>query len=93
VPFDFVVARNQTTWRQHFQLPALRKNAKERGTYCVGDASEIKSLGHPPNAKSLLNLDRYAKLVGESLNGIGRDSMHRLPEAFLLDRSRERGGR
>jgi hypothetical protein len=24
------------------------KNAKERGTRCVGNASEIKSLGHPP---------------------------------------------
>src|SRR5271168_4007756 len=24
------------------------KNAKERGTHGVGDASEIKSLGHPP---------------------------------------------
>ena len=44
-------------------------------------------------AKSLLNLDRYAKLVGEPLNGIGRDSMHCLSEAFLLDRFRERGCR
>jgi hypothetical protein len=25
-----------------------QKNAKERGTHCVGNARRIKSLGHPP---------------------------------------------
>jgi hypothetical protein len=28
--------------------PALRKLREGRGTHCVGDASEIKSPGHPP---------------------------------------------
>jgi len=43
------------TWRRHFRLPPLRqaqgrlfaKNAKERGTHCVGNARKIKSPGHP----------------------------------------------
>jgi transposase InsO family protein len=29
-------------------LPALRKKREGRGTLCISDASEIKSLGHPP---------------------------------------------
>ncbi len=33
---------------QALRIPALRKVREERGTHCVGDASEIKSLGHPP---------------------------------------------
>jgi hypothetical protein len=28
---------------------ALRKLREERGTLCVGEASEIRGLGHPPN--------------------------------------------
>jgi hypothetical protein len=34
---------------QAFVVPALRKKREGRGTHCVGDASEIKSLGHPPD--------------------------------------------
>jgi hypothetical protein len=33
-----------------FAVPALRKEREGRGTHCVADASEIKSLGHPPVA-------------------------------------------
>jgi hypothetical protein len=33
---------------QAFPTPALRKEREGRGTRCVGDAGEIKSLGHPP---------------------------------------------
>jgi hypothetical protein len=29
-------------------VPALRKVREGRGTHCIGEASEIKSLGHPP---------------------------------------------
>jgi hypothetical protein len=29
-------------------VPALRQEREGRGTLCVGVASEIKSLGHPP---------------------------------------------
>jgi len=32
--------------------PALRKVREGRGTHCVSDASEIKSLGHPPSSKA-----------------------------------------
>ena len=34
-----------------FPTPALRKRREGQGTHCVGDASEIKSLGHPPKGK------------------------------------------
>jgi hypothetical protein len=44
-------------------------------------------------ANLLLDLDRYAKRVGKPLNGIVRDSMHRLSEALLLDCFRERSRR
>jgi hypothetical protein len=30
-----------------FPTPALRREREGRGTHCVADASEIKSLGHP----------------------------------------------
>jgi hypothetical protein len=33
---------------QPFVVPVLRKGREGRGTHLVGDASEIKSLGHPP---------------------------------------------
>jgi hypothetical protein len=39
---------------QAFPCPALRKKREGRGTHSVGDASEIKSLGHPP--PSLVNI-------------------------------------
>jgi hypothetical protein len=29
------------------QYPPFAKNAKERGTHCVGNARKIKSPGHP----------------------------------------------
>ena len=32
------------SWR-----PPFAKNAKDGARHCVGDASEIKSLGHPPS--------------------------------------------
>ena len=32
-----------------FQIPALCKVRKGRGTHCVFGASEVKSLGHPPS--------------------------------------------
>ena len=34
---------------QAFPTPALRKVREGRGTRRVGDANEIKSLGHPPD--------------------------------------------
>ena len=33
---------------QALVVPALRKEREGRGTRCVGDANEIKRLGHPP---------------------------------------------
>ncbi len=35
-----------------FPTPALRKEREGRGTRCVGDASEIKSLPHSPLGSS-----------------------------------------
>jgi hypothetical protein len=40
--------RDQTHLAPAFPTPALRNKREGRGTHCVGDASEIKSLGHPP---------------------------------------------
>jgi hypothetical protein len=37
------------TWRRHFRLPPFAKNAKGRGTHCVGNARKIKGLGRPPS--------------------------------------------
>jgi hypothetical protein len=39
---------DQTTGGRHFRLPPFAKNAKDGAPRCVGDAIEIKSLGHPP---------------------------------------------
>jgi restriction system protein len=39
---------DQTHFAPTFPTPALRKNAKERGTHCFGNARKIRSLGHPP---------------------------------------------
>lgn len=38
------------TLRRQFRLPPFAQNAKDGGTHCVGDASEIKSRGHAPRA-------------------------------------------
>jgi hypothetical protein len=35
----------QINFAPAFPTPALRKKREERGTHCVGDAREIKSLG------------------------------------------------
>jgi hypothetical protein len=45
-------------WRRHFRLPPFAKNAKERGTHCVGNARKIKSLGHSP-----ANIQRRNRLM------------------------------
>jgi len=45
VLFDFVVDTCSTLVAPAFPTPALRKRREERGTHCVGDANEIKSLG------------------------------------------------
>jgi len=39
---------------QALPTPALRKVREGRGTHCVGDAGEIKSLGHPPVEPTLV---------------------------------------
>ena len=40
------------------------KNAKERGTHGVGDASEIKSLSHPPLVESVFDTYLTSKFFG-----------------------------
>jgi hypothetical protein len=39
---------------KHFRVPPFAKNAMDRAPILFGDASEIKSLGHPP--PSLVNI-------------------------------------
>jgi site-specific recombinase XerD len=38
----------QTPSRMRSWYPPFAKNAKDGAPHCVGDAREIKSLGHPP---------------------------------------------
>ena len=44
---DLLWWRYQTPSTHAFRLPPLQRT-QERGTHCVADADEIKSLGHPP---------------------------------------------
>ena len=55
-------------------VPALRKLREGRGTRGVGNTSEIKSLGHPPERR-------------ESLRAIFFDYVHQLREQSLSDDS------
>jgi hypothetical protein len=48
VPFDLLCSGVLKRSAQAFSTPALRKVREGRGTRCLGDASEVKSLGHPP---------------------------------------------
>ena len=43
---DFVPWRSFTAGARGTR--PFAKSTKERGTHCVGDASEIESMGHPP---------------------------------------------
>ena len=38
----------EPTWCRRLRLPPFAKGAKDGAPHCVGDASEIKSMGHPP---------------------------------------------
>jgi hypothetical protein len=60
------------TWCRHFRLPPFAKNAKERGTHCVGDASEIKSLGLPPvtTGRRLLITDASRRTFESALDRV-----------------------
>ncbi len=44
-----------------FQVPALRKGAKEGGTHFVFGPSEIKSLGHTPQLCPAIDAPTQAK--------------------------------
>jgi hypothetical protein len=37
--------------RKHFRVPPFAKNAKDGGAHSVGDDSEIKSEGRPPDER------------------------------------------
>jgi hypothetical protein len=50
LPDATFVRSAQTPLRMRLRYPPFAKNAKERGTHCVGNARKIKSLGHPPRA-------------------------------------------
>jgi hypothetical protein len=51
VLFDFVVdTRSNPLAAGISDSRPFAKNAKERGTHCVGNAPKIKSLGRPPEA-------------------------------------------
>jgi len=50
VLYDLLRSDGINRHAQAFPCPALRKEREGRGTHSVGDASEIKSLGHPPPA-------------------------------------------
>jgi len=43
------------------------KNAKERGTRCIGEAGGIKSLGHPPHDR-ILKVARTVADLEDSAN-------------------------
>ena len=47
VLYDLLRSDRINRHAQAFPCPALRKEREGRGTHSVGDASEIKSLGHP----------------------------------------------
>ena len=51
------------TWSRHFRLPPFAKNAKERGTHCVGKARKIKSAGHPAECLETSGWDCACTLV------------------------------
>jgi len=46
----------QTPLRMRSWCPPFANNAKDVAPHCVGDASEIKSLGHPPPRRYLGNV-------------------------------------
>ncbi len=48
VLFDLLSTRDQSHLAPAFPTP-FAKNAKERGTHCVGNARKIKSPGYPAN--------------------------------------------
>ena len=69
-----------------FVVPALRKVREGRGTRCVGDAKQIKSLGHPPLAYVLTMGDvsrfprgkqvaSYLGLIPRELSSGGRQKL------------------
>jgi len=55
--------RDQTRLARHFRFPPLAKNAKERGTHCVGNARKINSPGQPAERLWTSSCDRACTLV------------------------------
>jgi hypothetical protein len=50
LPTQLFAGSAQNPLRMRLWYPPLRKNAKDGTLLCVGDASGIKSLGHPPSS-------------------------------------------
>ncbi len=71
-----------------FPTPALRKRREGQGTHCVGDASEIKSLGHPPSY--LRFLQGWAAMLHALLDLRRRDMDKKLALAFPTPALRKR---
>jgi hypothetical protein len=59
--FGSPVARGDQPLAPAFPTPALRKEREGRGTHFVADASEIKSLGHPPRKIAAITLKIWKK--------------------------------
>jgi hypothetical protein len=50
LPTQLLARSAQNPLRMRLWSPPLAKNAKDGTLLCVGDASGIKSLGHPPSS-------------------------------------------
>ena len=51
-PTQLLSILHKTRLRMRSQYPPIAKNAKDGAPHCAGDASEFKSLGHPPAVRS-----------------------------------------
>jgi hypothetical protein len=71
-------------------VPALRQEREGRGTRCVADGSEIKSLGHPP-AAVLVVPEPNNKRVGRPAAAVEQRPI-RLPKTPTSRKNRETWG-